>query len=228
MLKTLEKQQTEESFTYTSDYKEMEFKNGFNKFMYYDGVFVAMAVIFLVAAFFLCRGISRKDNPDITVMVLSSQPGVKKHIDKLKLVMQESIEDADGKSDVVVEFLYIPVSQGGKEAQMATQTRLLSEISAGRNMLYISDSISDKNMESVGMFNDFKVYYPISGNGDVNKFRLCNSKLKTYLKWNDMPEDLYISILPKREGMVLTASDYDHKYDNAKKALKDFIYYINK
>lgn len=202
------------------------YKDKIKDFFVYNGVYIVLLVAFAIIVPIMARSVIAQKKPDITVIVLSSKNGITDYIDKLQNVFEKSIDDVNGDGQRVVNIVMLPVNHETKEIAMAAQTRLFTEISAGNNLIFISDEDADKVINTALLFKNLERFYPVNTNMTKYKFKLKETNLPEMLGWDNMSDDLYIAVSSYDEGMAVTKEKCQKQYEIAKAEFNKFIIYI--
>ena len=163
---------------------------------------VAFIVLVLVGLF--VRDIFLREKYDMTIFVAFAGDLYPDQMTLLEANLKKYAQDYDGNGEVNVKYNYLdfslPGSTGsgnlaGQNLNISLQTRLLGELAANENFIFIfDDEIYEKYFSGQDGFADLKTIAPDAPTVERERFFLKDSKFASGMDFEKTPESLSMSI----------------------------------
>lgn len=166
-------------------------------------------VAFVVFAFsYIVYDQVSKTKPDLTVLVLSDSYNLYYRTEELEAFLAQYCDDLNGDGKVYVQVYNISTDYSDTSMATSGQAQLMSQLQSGENIILISDAASDFTM------HDFREEY------DDERFTELGLKLncelvRTALKWEAMPDDVYIGMREPAALFSTSLEGMQANYDEA-------------
>ena len=169
-------------------------------------IFVA---VMAVAVGYIIYDTATRQNPDITVLAVSSDSGLYARTVELESFFERYCPDLNGDGEVDVLVYYISTDYSDATMASSYQAQLMTQLQLGDNMIIISDGTTDFEV------HDFTG--ELEGECVTDKgIRLSCPLTKEALKWEAMPDELYIGL---REPAKLLSTSHEQMQENYETAL---------
>ena len=116
-----------------------------------------------VAAFLIYDYVTRVD-PDLRILLLTENPELYSESDQLCAWLQTMCEDQNGDGKILVQSVYIPVSEQSMEHSgnyaAAYNSQLLVQFQTATCMLVMVDPAAEPYLQPEEMFTDLETLYP--------------------------------------------------------------------
>ena len=177
---------------------------------WYRSKWLIIFVIALVAAFsYIIYDTITAEHPDYTVLVVSSNSSLYYRTVELEEFLESFCDDLNGDGEVSVMIYNISTDYSDPNTATASQAQLMSQLQSGENVLLISDHRTDFDLI------DFREIYP-DDDGITELGLLLNCQLtRDALKWEAMPDDLYIAIRSPARLLSTAKEDMQKRVDQA-------------
>lgn len=120
--------------------KSLPFKERVQNFWYYKKWWVVAAIVFVAVASLTVYEISVMPQYDLYVGYYSESPISDESLSKLKEILADYAIDTNEDGQVTISITPMQASRESENEQLtAVQTRLISELTSGENMMYICD-----------------------------------------------------------------------------------------
>ena len=201
------------------------FKKKADNFFYQNKWWLGIASIVLIVGIFLLYGQLTKKDPDLTVIVIANNDLEFKQ-DQLGKLFEEYVDDVDGNGYVHVSVIPIPLGKKDEKGVEQTQYRsqFLTLLHSTEDMIVVTDSDTDPYYMEI-MDHDLKSKFPGNKYIDENGFSLNMKLVADKLEYENMPNDIHVSIrqdVPTVEDSLETAKkNYDKSFKCLEKMVND-------
>jgi len=215
-------EQTEEQ-TETVAKKKSIVKKADN-FFYHNKWWIGLsAIVVFIAGFILYNELTKK-KPDLTVYMIADND-LQLRQPLLEEMFEQYVDDVDGNGYVHVEVQIIPLDKSkSNQTQLDNNTMFLTEIHSTENMLVITDSNTDDYYMEI-MDHDLKSKFPDNKYVDERGFSLNMQLVADQLEFEDMPNDVHISIRQAvatvDDSLETAQKNYDRNFGYLKKMIED-------
>ncbi len=185
--------ETDENTADEDTAKKGSFKKKADNFFYHNKWWLGLtAVVMIVVGFILYNELTKK-KPDLTVYMIADND-LQLRQPLLEEFFEEYVDDVDGNGYVHVEVQIIPLDRSvTAQTQLDNNTMFLTAIHSTENMLVITDSNTDDYYMEI-MDSDLKSKFPGNKYIDKRGFSLNMKLVADKLEFEDMPNDVHISI----------------------------------
>lgn len=198
-------------------------------FLYYNGIYIIIIIACGIVAGILINDIFFRTKPDVTILLLTSENGIDTRTDEIAGLFEKVTDDINGDGEVNVSVSSIPVGAGSAEIQMAMQTKLLGEVSAGKNLIVISDVEAEQASQTEEDYEDISSVYPLSSNvSNGYRYMLKGTAFEDEIGSEYVSDDLYLAIFKSASSYAQSEKKSSENYDSLKTVFKDVIKYIQK
>lgn len=177
---------------------------------WYRSKWLIIFIVVIAAAFiFITYDTLTAEKPDYTMLVISGDSALYYRTLEVEEFMESYCDDLNGDGKVNVLVYNISVDYTNPANSTASQAQLMSQLQSGENVILISDRPTDFELI------DFRGQYPDDEN--INEYGLLlNCRLtRDALKWEAMPEDLYLGIRSPARLLSTTQEDMQRNVDMA-------------
>lgn len=150
---------------------------------------IVFAAVMIAAFVFIMYDTLTAEQPDLTVLVVSSNSALYYRSVELEEFFEGYCGDINGDGEVSVMIYNISTDyQSDLTTSTASQAQLMSQLQSGENVLLVSDEPTDF------VLTDFREQYP--GDENFSEYGLLlNCRLtRDALKWEAMPDNLYLGV----------------------------------
>lgn len=157
---------------------------------WYRSKWLILFVAFVVAAFaYITYDTLTAEQPDYTVLVVSNDTALYYRTPEVKAFFEKYCDDVNGDGEVHV-MIYNITTNYDSDPTMASssQAQLMTQLQDGSNVILLSDQQTDFELI------DFREEYPDDPNITENGLLINCQYTREALKWEMMPEELYIGI----------------------------------
>lgn len=144
--------------------------------------------------------------PDLTVLVLMDNTALYARTAEVQSFFEEYAEDINGDGKVNVMIYNISTDYGDPATATAAQAQIMTQLQSGENMIIISDGTTDFAVHDFTGELDGEA---ISAEGIRLNCQLTRDKLK----WQAMPEDLFIGLREPAKLLSTTQENMKKNYD---------------
>ncbi len=178
-------------------------------------------IIFIVVMVFACLYIIydsvTAERPDFTVLAISSDTAMYYRTVELEEFMETYCDDVNGDGEVNVLIYNITTNYEDPNSATAAQAQIMSQLQSGENVIIISDADTDFEM------TDFREIYPDSDRFTENGLLLNCALTREKLKWEAMPDTLYIGIRSPARLLSASKEDMQEEIDKAMPAFERIV-----
>ena len=195
-----------------------------DNFFYHNKWWIGLsALVIFVAGFILYNELTKK-RPDLTVYMIADND-LELRQPLLEEFFEQYVDDVDDNGYVHVEVQIIPLDRSqNNQNQMDNNTMFLTEIHSTENMLVITDSNTDDYYMEI-MDHDLKSKFPDNKYVDERGFSLNMQLVADQLEFEDMPNDVHISIRQAvatvDDSLETAQKNYDRNFGYLKKMIED-------
>lgn len=160
-------------------------------------ILFVIAMVIIVA--YITYDMVTADVPDLTVLVVSSDPGFYYRTEEIQSFFEDYCGDKNGDGETHVMIYNISTDYSDPNTATASQAQLMSQLQTGENVLVLSDQPTDFIMK------DLREEYP--GDGRITELGLLiNCEFtREKLKWEAMPEGVYLGV--RQPARLLSTSE---------------------
>ena len=195
-----------------------------DNFFYHNKWWIGLsAIVVFIAGFILYNELTKK-KPDLTVYMIADND-LELRQPLLEEFFEQYVDDVDGNGYVHVEVQIIPLDRSkSNQTQLDNNTMFLTEIHSTENMLVITDSNTDDYYMEI-MDHDLKSKFPDNKYVDERGFSLNMQLVADQLDFEDMPNDVHISIRQAvatvDDSLETAQKNYDRNFGYLKKMIED-------
>ena len=195
-----------------------------DNFFYHNKWWIGLsAIVVFIAGFILYNELTKK-KPDLTVYMIADND-LQLRQPLLEEMFEQYVDDVDGNGYVHVEVQIIPLDRSkSNQTQLDNNTMFLTEIHSTENMLVITDSNTDDYYMEI-MDHDLKSKFPDNKYVDERGFSLNMQLVADQLDFEDMPNDVHISIRQAvatvDDSLETAQKNYDRNFGYLKKMIED-------
>ncbi len=186
-------------------------------FWYHYKIPVIVVILLMLIGSFLVYNVLTKVKADINILYLLNDEGSDKQT-QLEALIQKRANDINNDGKVVAQSVFIPLKEDSTVGtyELTIQTKLTSVFQAGSEMLVISNSLFDERFKTEDVFEDFTKVYPDNKYITTKGFKLSSEKVKKALDWDDMPDDIYLSVRKPIKLSGQSQKEMEEQYESAK------------
>lgn len=177
-------------------------------------IFVAV-MVFAVA--YIVYDSATAEKPDFTVLAISSDTGLYYRAIELEEFMESYCDDVNGDGEVNVLIYNITTDYDDPAMSTSAQAQIMSQLQSGENVIIISDEDTDFEMI------DFRSDYPDSDRFTENGLLLNCALTREKLKWEAMPDSLYIGIRSPARLLSTSKEEMQKEIDKAMPAFERIV-----
>ena len=201
-------------------------KKSFSKkadnFFYHNKWWLGMAAIILVIGGFILYNELTRKSADLTVIMIADN-GLQYRQDELEEFFEEYAEDTDDNGYTHVSVQIIPLDRSNNsQTQLDNNSKFLAELQSTDIMLVITDSNTDEYYMDI-MDNELKSKFPDNKYIDDKGFSLNMQLIADKLGYEEMPNDIHISIRKPVATVDDTLETAKENYDKNLKYLEKMI-----
>lgn len=168
-------------------------------------LFAAFAVF---AGGYIIYDTATRVRPDLTVLVLMDNTSLYVRTAETQAFFEKYAEDINGDGKVNVMIYNISTDYGDPNTATSAQAQIMTQLQSGDNMIIISDGTTEFAV------HDFTG--EISGECITDKGIKLNCRLtRDELKWQAMPDDLYIGLREPAKLLSTSEESMKKNYDDA-------------
>lgn len=180
----------------------------------------------LVAAFLIYDYVTRED-PDLRMLLLSDHNELFVSSDQLADWLETMCEDYNGDGEIMVQCVYIPVSEQSMEYSgnysVSYNSQLLVQFQTNTCMLVLADPEAEKYLQPEDMFMDMQKLYPACPFADGWKILLDGTNFAEQFGLSEpLHEGSYLTLRIPSENMN-TLEENQEAYDHAKAVLDQIV-----
>lgn len=203
---------------------EMNKKQKVQNFWYQHSMYIILGIIVLLLGTILIVNIVRREEPDVSVMILADDGFMDKSQEIKELIERYAVDsNDDGKNIASIVPCPIKGSNLNPSQESAYYTKMYGEVQAGKTMLFISDKKVDEVILPETIMFDLTERYPDNPKVTKTGFKLTGDKLREVLGWEGMPQDTYIGIRNPAKVTGQTAEKAQEQFDEAMKVMEGLI-----
>ncbi len=218
------KEDTEE--VVTQEKKKYTLKQKIENFIYHHKITMVLGGFFVALTAFLIYDYLRKEDPDMTVMVLVDDYNFSLCLDELENIMEEYIEDINGDGEVMVSVYYMPISEDVDPYTLqASSTKLFALMQDGETMMVIADPVTKERLNPEITLEDLSSHFPDNEKVKEYGYYFFDEKFASeigYEPGEKITSDYYIGIRKAKEGLKYSEK-MKKNYDIAYSVLENII-----
>ncbi len=174
-------------------------------------ILFVIAMVIIVA--YITYDMVTADVPDLTVLVVSSDPGFYYRTEEIQSFFEDYCGDKNGDGETHVMIYNISTDYSDPNTATASQAQLMSQLQTGENVLVLSDQPTDFIMK------DLREEYP--GDERITELGLLiNCEFtREKLKWEAMPEGVYLGV---RQPAKLLSTSEETMEENVREVMPVF------
>lgn len=177
--------------------------------VWYRSKWLIVFVVFLVFTFgYIIYDDVTRVNPDFTVLAIMDNNSLYIRNAELEDFIKEYAEDVNGDGEVNIVVFHILTDLSDASTVTSQQAQIMTQLQSGENMIVISDGTTD--------------FIPHNYVGELdgecvteNGIRLNCELTREKLKWQAMPDELYISIREPAKLFSTTEEEMQKNFDLA-------------
>ncbi|MBR5121729.1 MAG: hypothetical protein IKU89_04205 [Oscillospiraceae bacterium] len=178
--------------------------------VWYRSKWLVLFVAFMLVAFgYIIYSTVTKVKPDLTVLAVSDNTGLYARTQEFEEFFGKYCGDINGDGKVYVQFYFINTDYSDATMVSSYQAQLISQLQMGENMIVIQDGSTDF------VLHDFRGEFDSECVTEYG-IKLNCALTREALKWEAMPEDLYIGL---REPQRLFSTTLEAMQENYEEAL---------
>ena len=195
-----------------------------DNFFYHNKWWIGLsALVIFVAGFILYNELTKK-RPDLTVYMIADND-LELRQPLLEEFFEQYVDDVDDNGYVHVEVQIIPLDRStNNQTQLDNNTMFLTEIHSTTNMLVITDSNTDDYYMEI-MDHDLKSKFPDNKYVDERGFSLNMKLVADQLEFENMPNDVHISIRQPvatvDDSLETAQKNYDRNFEYLRRMIDD-------
>lgn len=193
-------------------------------FFYCNKPMVITASFFIFLAGFLIYDLARKDRPDVTAMIITSDENMETCYENIASVVDEYIVDVNENGEIHSTMYYLPFGEDiDPYTFQASSTKLFAFMQDGETMLVIaSDEVEDYVFPEKTLEN-LEELYPDNEHIKGHGFYFAGTKFAEEIGYEgELPDDVYIGIRKVSKG-ARYREKMQKNYDHAKAVLDGII-----
>ncbi len=195
-----------------------------DNFFYHNKWWIGLSVFIVFVVGFILYNELTKKKPDLTVYMIADND-LELRQPLLEEFFEQYVDDVDDNGYVHVEVQIIPLDRSqNNQNQMDNNTMFLTEIHSTENMLVITDSNTDDYYMEI-MDHDLKSKFPDNKYVDERGFSLNMQLVADQLEFEDMPNDVHISIRQPvatvDDSLETAQKNYDRNFEFLKRMIDD-------
>ena len=198
--------------------QKLSFSDALSNIWYRSKWLIIFAAFCLFAFGYIIFDAAFKTKPDLTVLVLSYDDALYYRTEEVRAFLEGYCDDLNGDGEVYVLVYNISTDYSDPNTATANQAQIMSQLQTGENILLISDCDNDFVM------HDFREAYPDSERFTERGMLLNSVLTRDALKWQAMPDDLYIGM---REPLRLLSTSEEDMQKNFDTVLPMFEKIVN-
>ncbi len=204
-------------------YEKPKGKAAIENFWYLNKTWVILASALVLMIIIIVQPMIFKVQPDFNVNILPI--GYHSNTQDVQNLIENYMTDINGDGKKTVSVIFTAVAYEYEDAQMnvATQTKFISEITAGDSVFVVSDSKSDETLNPQEILQEMDTLYP--DNSAITKYglKLDTDKVKQLLGWEDIPEGSYLGVKKPEYIKGLNQQKAQALYDEAIKVFDKMV-----
>ena len=215
----------EESDTIKEEHDEVIELHGVQKlkniWYHFKWLILFFAFIAAVVIYIIYSSVG-KEEPDLSVLIIANN-GLQYRQEELEEFFEKYTEDLNGDGEVCVSVIIEPLDSGTTDQSMlSNQTKFFGTIQTGECMLAITDSNTDEDIQAIyktDLSNDFPENEYINDKG----FSLNMKLFAEEIKFENMPNDVTLSIRQPTETIACSLEKMEEYYDTNFKVFKAIV-----
>ena len=195
----------------TEPQKPKTFKDKLENFMYhYKAQLILGIFLVLVSVVFIVDIVNQVDY-DGEVLIVSNNYLIEESTASIKNYFEEIYTDVngDGEINISITSIYLNENEINTEADMAARTKLMGELSIGKNQIFIFD---EENLKNNLSFDEGALFLSVDGK---NTFSIDNTELRKFF----YDDNKYFIAIRNREEVEFKSSEDENGYNEIKKIL---------
>ena len=181
---------------------------------WYRSKWIVIFCVFTALVFgYIVYDTATRTDYDLTVLVVMDNQSLYARTPELTAFLEEYCDDINGDGEVNVLVYNISTNYSDPTTVTSSQAQLMTQLQLGENMLIISDGTTDFEVHD---FTGELEGECVTALG----IRLNCSLTRDKLKWQQMPDELYIGI---REPARLLSTSYEEMSQNYENALPTYL-----
>ena len=214
---------------------ELTFRQKISNFWYHFKILVIVSVFALAAVGYIVYDTLSREKPDVYVLCTCNN-GIDFKLDKLEEYFERFCPDVNGDGKIHVQIISAPASDdfqinNTNQAKVMTQLQTVDTIfvlsNDGRyDLTQDVDEFGHLTEESyifAGCFKNLTLDFPDNDSVDVKGYHFDGDKIKDALEWEDMSDDMILSLRWPKETLYGDIEDMEKNYDIAFEMLKEIM-----
>ena len=171
--------------------------------VWYRSKWLIIFIVVVAAAFaYIIYDSATAVQPDFTVLAISDDTALYYRTVELEEFIESFADDINGDGKVNVMIYNISTDYSDATMASSNQVQLMSQLMTGENVIVVSDNEELPDFE----FIDFRERFPDDERITERGFLLSSPLAKEKLKWEAMPDSLFIGIRSP-EKLLATAKE---------------------
>lgn len=215
-------EQTEEPDEEQEPAAPMSFWKKVENFWYHYKWATIISVIVIAFGGYMIYDLITKVNPDIMIIVTADN-GLSYRAESVEALFEKYAEDLNGDGVVNVEVAFVPMNPDGGSDQytQSNATKLYSNLSSARCVLYLTDDDSSFAFEQV-LFDD------LTGKIDsqyvtAEGVSLSSAMIREGFNWAQMPEDMVLRIRTPIQTLASSTQEMQDRHDEAMRLIEKLV-----
>lgn len=194
---------------------------------YHYKVVIIVALLFVLAVFFIIFEEVHKERADISIMMIANN-GLEERSKELEEFFERYTDDIDGNGYVHVEVIMIPMNPyTDPTVYTGYQQKFIAQVQTGEGMIVITDSNTQEDFMEL-MKSDLAEDFPGNKYIDEQGFSFNSKVMAAELAYEDMPYDVHMSIRVPSETMEFSHDEALKNYENSYAVFKKIVEDITK
>lgn len=201
---------------------EMSFWKKVENFWYHYKWATIISTVVILFGGYMIYDLVTKVNPDIMIIVTTDN-GLSYRADSVQTLFEKYAEDLNGDGVVNVEVAFVPMDPNGGSDQytQSNETKLYSNLSGARCVLYLTDDDSGFSLDQVlfdDLTDDIDSKYVTSEGVSLN-----SAMIREGFNWAQMPEDMVLRIRTPVKTLAASAQEMQEKHDEAMRLIEKLV-----
>lgn len=210
-------------------------KEKISNFFYHYKIPVIVATVFAIALGFIIYDTVTRTKPDMYVLSTCNN-GLEFRTEELQDYFEQFCDDLNGDGEVFVQVITAPISEDFQTNE-ANQAKILTQLQMDKTIIVLTCDgcydLEEKRDENglytadnyvfAGVFDDLTKKYPDNENVDEKGYHFYGESLKTALKWEEMPDNIILSMRKPIKSLGGDFKDMEKNYKIAKEVLDQIM-----
>lgn len=204
-------------------------KEKITNFFYHYKAHVIVTTFIVVLAGFLIHDLVTQVKPDVSIMLIATDPQFFYQTEKMAEVFEQYCEDYNGDGKINVRVSYIPGlvdedNSANLAYSQADQTKLVAEFQSVDSIAVIADYETVEYCGlTEGVFIDFKTLYPDDENAVKLGYMLKGTNFAKDIEYTDLAQDIFLALREPHGGFGVNEEKFNKNYENAYKMFDNYL-----